>query len=78
MLLVPQQRDGLVPQQRDAVLGDAAQLSMCDVVSHDCSLVVGGLGLLLTSRLTPALVLRLRRLIEPHAEAQAHACAGSP
>ncbi len=34
-LLVTQQRDGLVAQQREPMLGDAAKLSMCDVVSHE-------------------------------------------
>ena len=41
-VLVAEQRRRLVPQHRDAMLGDAAQLAVCDSVSHGCNPV--GLG----------------------------------
>ena len=84
-LLVTQQCDGLVAQQREPMLGDAAKLPMCDVVSHDelCWLWAVGSGSgrvrhLPTVRepgLQPrasSVLMRLRGLIEPHAQAQPH------
>jgi hypothetical protein len=53
---VAEERDRLIAKQRKPVLGDASELAMCNVVSHD-SLVL----------------MCLRGLIEPHAEAEAHA-----
>jgi hypothetical protein len=42
---VPDERHRLVPQQRNAMLGDAAQFSVCDVVSHGCiSVGIGDQG----------------------------------
>ena len=87
-VLVAKQGRRLVPQHRDAVLGDAAQFSVCDSMSHGFEGQAGGPGSLgfvdsckATSppsrglRALPALrstPARPTRLVHAHAEAQPH------